>query len=77
MLSQVAKLTLLAALALLELLEPALLEPALPAAVVLEELLQAAVISTEVATTAPAAIAWVARKIFPPRPLPPFPRGRA
>jgi hypothetical protein len=67
---------LLAALALLELLE--LLEPLVPAllaAVVLDELLQAAVISTEAVTAAPAAITCRARKVFPPRPLPPFPRG--
>ena|ERR1700728_40844 len=74
-LSQVVKLTPLAALALLELPEP--LVPALLAAVVLDELAQAAVISTEVAITAPAAITCRACKVFPPRPLPPFPGGRA
>jgi hypothetical protein len=63
-------------LELLELLE--LLDVFVPlAAVELEELPQAAVISAEVAITAPAAITCRARKVFPPRPLPPFPGGRA
>jgi hypothetical protein len=56
------------------LLEPLeLLEPL--ALVELDELLQAVVNSTEEAITAPAAITCRACKIFPPRPLPPSPRG--